>query len=453
MYRFQGLDSLMTAKGITDSKAFEAYLKEVFSKRESQNENLAGFVWDTPQLDFTYEMLQAEKQIEVMASYVDLNSPAVPSGHKTVLTTLKGSIPRMKYAVVRGENDYRKQLIALNEVKSVANFRNVSESTAVSAFLSRQLFFSIDEIMASFKNSLNYQVGQMKSAGKLTLTDDNNPRGSIRATFTAQVPEANHIKKSWFTKTSDGTYTEVANSNPVNDIRDFVRELRWKANGYDRITLEMSERFIYKLLAHTEVLKAIGYVTTGLGLRYTKANDDNALAVAKGMSLDAQKAALKTLLEVDELITSKTVCGVEKLNTTTRKYERTTVDAFENDVILVRPMGNIGVIKNVVPLRPDGQAIVGGVYEGRGLIEYVYNRDTREQRWNGELTALAVPTRPMDMYYFHGVSAADTATYTAVNSPTGNPSTSGYYEKQSDGSYVLSTDATVQPGKTYYTKN
>ena len=163
---------------------------------------------------------------------------------------------------------------------------------------------------------------------------------------------------------------------------------------------------MYKLLSHSEVLKAIGYATTGLGLRYSKANDENAVAVAKGMSLDAQKAALKTLLEADELITNKTVCGVEKLNKVTRKYERKAVDAFNNDVILIRPMGTIGVIKNVVPLRPDGQAIVGGVYGGRGIIEYIYNRDTREQRWQGELTALAVPTRPNDMYYFEGVSAA-----------------------------------------------
>ena len=68
MYRFQGLDSLMTSRGITDSKTFEAYLKAVFSKRESQDENFAGFEWDAPQINFTYEMLQAEKQIEVMAS-------------------------------------------------------------------------------------------------------------------------------------------------------------------------------------------------------------------------------------------------------------------------------------------------------------------------------------------------------------------------------------------------
>lgn len=405
MYRFDGLDTLMSAKGITDSVTFEAYLKEVFSKRESQDENLTGFVFDTPQLDFTYEMLQAEKQIEVMASYVDLNSPALPSGHSTELTTLTGSIPRMKYAVVRGENDYRKQLIALNEVKSVANFSNMSETEAVSAFISKQLFFSIDEIVSAFKNSLNYQVGQMKSKGALTLTADNNPRGSIRTTFTAQIPAENTITKKWFEKDgSTEALTEVSGSDPITDIRDFIRELRWKANGYENVTVEMSERFIYKLLTHTAVLKAIGYAATGLGLRYTKQNDENAIAVARGMALEAQKTAFKTIIEADELITSKTQCGVEKLNAGSRKYERTYIDAFDNETILIRPSGNIGLIKNVVPLRPDGQAIVGSVYGGRGIIEYVYNRDTREQRWQGELTALAVPTRPQDMYYFKGIS-------------------------------------------------
>ena len=405
MYRFDGLDTLMSAKGITDSVTFEAYLKEVFSKRESQDENLTGFVFDAPQLDFTYEMLQAEKQIEVMASYVDLNSPALPSGHSTELTTLTGSIPRMKYAVVRGENDYRKQLIALNEVKSVANFSNMSETEAVSAFISKQLFFSIDEIVSAFKNSLNYQVGQMKSKGALTLTADNNPRGSIRTTFTAQIPAENTITKKWFEKDgSTEALTEVSGSDPITDIRDFIRELRWKANGYENVTVEMSERFIYKLLTHTAVLKAIGYAATGLGLRYTKQNDENAIAVARGMALEAQKTAFKTIIEADELITSKTQCGVEKLNAGSRKYERTYIDAFDNETILIRPSGNIGLIKNVVPLRPDGQAIVGSVYGGRGIIEYVYNRDTREQRWQGELTALAVPTRPQDMYYFKGIS-------------------------------------------------
>ena len=397
MYRFDGLESLMSSKGINSSKIFTAYLAEVFSKRESQDANLEGFVWDNPQLDFTYEMLEAEKNVEVMASYVDLNSPAVPYRKLTNLKVLKGTIPRMKASVVRGENDYRKQLIALNEVKSIANFGNTNESTAVSAFLSKQLFFAVDDIISAFKNSLNYQVGQMKSNAGLTLTDDNNPYGSIRASFKANVPEDNHFVKTWFTDTNG---TENPSSTPVDDIRNFVRELKWKVNGYSNVAVEMSEKFLYKLLGHSDVLKAIGYALTGLGLRYTKANDDNAIAVARGTALEAQKEALRRVLEVDELITSKTVCVAAP---PTVEEGTIPVDAFNDGVVLVRPTGTIGVIKNVAPLRPDSQAIVGSIYGGRGIIEYVYNRDTREQRWMGELTALAVPTRPKDMYYFHGV--------------------------------------------------
>ena len=416
MYRFGGLDSLMASKGINSSKVFTAYLKEVFSKRESQDENLEGFVWDTPQLDFTYEMLEAEKNVEVMASYVDLNSPAVPLRKLTNLDVLKGTIPRMKASVVRGENDYRKQLIALNEVKSIANFGNMNESTAVSAFLSKQLFFAVDDIISAFKNSLNYQVGQMKSNAALTLTDENNPYGSIRASFNANVPEDNHFVKTWFT---DSNGTENTGSTPVDDIRNFVRELKWKVNGYSNVAVEMSEKFLYKLLSHSDVLKAIGYALTGLGLRYSKANDDNAIAVARGTALEAQKEALRRVLEVDELITSKTVCVATPATTS---EAATPMDAFNDGVVLVRPTGTIGVIKNVAPLRPDSQAIVGSIYGGRGIIEYMYNRDTREQRWMGELTALAVPIRPKDMYYFHAygskASSASTLSVDNVDSET-----------------------------------
>lgn len=400
MLGFNGLDTLMSNKGITDSVTFNAYLKEVLSKRESQGENLEGFVWDVPQIDFTYEMIEAEKSIEVMASYVDLNSPALPAGKKTELIKLTGSIPRMKYAVARGENDYRKQLIMLNEVKSVAAFTNKSESVAVSQFLSKELFYAVDEIAAAVKNSLNYQVGQMKSTAALTLTDANNPRGSIRATFSAQVPVGNTTEANWFTKTG----TEKTGTDPVKDLRNFIRELRWKANGYENIAVEINEKFLYKLFSHSAVTAALGYAATGVALRANPDNADNASAVGAALSFEAQKEAFRKLIEADELISNKTQCGIEKWNSSTKRFERTLVNAFEEGVVLIRPTGTVGVIKNVVPLRPDGQAIVGDLYGGRGIIEYNYNRDTREQRWQGELTALAVLTRPNDMYYFKGIA-------------------------------------------------
>lgn len=406
MDRFNGLDTLMTANAITDSRTFSAYYKEVLSRVETQGENFEGFRWGQQQLDFTYEMLMAERQVEVMASYVDLNSPALPSGKGTEITVLTGTIPRMKTQVVRGENDYRKELIALQQVKAVAAFSNVPETVSVRDYLAKTLFDTLSEIPSRHKNSLNYQVGQMKSQGALTLTADNNPRGSIRATFTAQVPSGNKTSVTWWESTGG---VETAVGDPIGDIRDKIRAIRMGVNGYQNVTVEINEKSFYKLLKHDAVLKAMGYAMTGLTLRITKSNDENAVAVAKNATLDVQKEVFKQLIEADVVLFDRTQCGVEKLNTTTKKYERTLVDAFEQNVILIRPSGVIGEIKNVVPLRPDASAVTSGIYGGRGIIEYIFDKDTLVQTWRSELTALAVPTRPNDMYYLTGwVTVKDT---------------------------------------------
>lgn len=45
-----------------------------------------------------------------------------------------------------------------------------------------------------------------------------------------------------------------------------------------------------------------------------------------------------------------------------------------------------------------------------------------------------------------------TYTYDAVTSPTGSPADQGWYEKDADDNYTLSTDTTVDTDKTYYTR-
>jgi len=54
--------------------------------------------------------------------------------------------------------------------------------------------------------------------------------------------------------------------------------------------------------------------------------------------------------------------------------------------------------------------------------------------------------------HLYKIVGGSTATFTAVENPTGNPKTKGYYE--SDGTnYRLTWDTEVVEGKTYYTKN
>ena len=95
------------------------------------------------------------------------------------------------------------------------------------------------------------------------------------------------------------------------------------------------------------------------------------------------------------------VSGLVIFAKTSKALERTKIRAFNANTYLARPSGQIGVIKNVVPLRPDSSAISTMIFNNHGIIEYRYDAKHKVQDWCSELTALAVPTRPRDMFYLH----------------------------------------------------
>lgn len=405
MNRFYGIDTIMTTLGLGKSKDFQAWWNDVMARNENQDLNIEGFTWDRPQLYFTYEFLEAQGNIEAMATYVDLNSPALPAGKAAPLAKLTGSIPRQKYRIVRGENDYRKQLITLQEVAGVASFNGANVNESLESYLVNYLYDTLVDIPNAHKNSLNYQVGQMKSKAMLEINDANNPRGIKGVSFKAQVPESNFTDEDWFTKDAEGNYTVVEGADPVASLRKKIREMKWQPS-INRVTVELDEEFaIDHLLRHPAVLKEVGYMLNPL-LMVSPSNDKNATAYASRQEDSTLKEYLRRAIGADEVIFHNTIVGVEKLNTETKLYERKPMKAFEEGVILLRPSGNVGVIKNVVPLRPDGSAITAGIFGGRGIVEYIYNAQTRTQDWQSELTILAVPTRPHDMYYYNVVGEA-----------------------------------------------
>lgn len=73
--------------------------------------------------------------------------------------------------------------------------------------------------------------------------------------------------------------------------------------------------------------------------------------------------------------------------------------------------------------------------------------------YNVTITALVYNDGEADhMYKILG--SAGTETYTEVQSPTGNPKSKGYYEKDgSNNVYRLTWDTSVVTGKTYYTRS
>ena len=403
MNQYYGLDTLMASNGINSSDAFMAYYLQVLSRRESQNLNEIGFEeWDTPQIDFDYKMLEVEDQIKVMATYVDLNSEPIPLGTKG-FNTLTGSIPRQKARWILGENDYRKEMIVMENLNIAARFVNQNPGESIKNYLNKLLFGGLSEIQDAHIGSISYQVGQMKSTGAVTLTDTNNPRGIQNITFSAQIPAANITTLvgayRWFT--NDDKTTEGGSSDPVNDIKSRVRDAKEK---YQSVTIEVQENSFFQDMKHSKWQIALGYAMNPSLIMYAGAGDDGkaaAAAIAANASDDAVKAAFKAVSGADEVIFNKTVCGVEVWDKSEKKLVRNKLQAFNSNTYLIRPSGKVGIKKNVIPLRPDPSAISALIFGGRGIIEYRYDARTKVQDWVSELTVLCVPTRPRDMVILH----------------------------------------------------
>lgn len=456
--RFYGFDDIMKSFGLGDNKALEVWYNRYFKDRETMGLNIDGFTWDTAQIDFTYEFGEVEETITAMATYLDLNSPAVPRGKDISIQKFGGYIPRQKRLETKGENDFRRELIAMGRISQAAELRGESPYKSLREYLAQNLLTTVAGFPDSHAQSLTYQVGQMKSAGSLTLTDVNNPGGIIGIEFKSNVPAENVHDTIYWTVDDDGNVTYDETKHPIEDFQEFMRKLKWDGT-YGAAEGEIDETETFRtLMRHPDIKKAIGYMVIG-GLYVSgksNADADKRATEAGGYTLlsstvEQEKEWLRQLLKLDKITLHNNVVGVAKYDKTTKKMVVNTLKAFNPGVLVIRPVGNIGTIKNVAPLRPDGSAISGSIFEGRGIIEYFYDPKTRVQTWQSELTALAVPNRPRKIHRFNLVGK--TTTYTAVDSPTGNPSTQGWYEKDSSGEYVLTTDTTVQSGKTYYTKS
>lgn len=456
--RFLGLDDLAGTLGLASHKTFQTYYESALKDRETEGLDMEGFEWADPQIDFDYEFLEGEGILSAMATYVDLYSDPTPRGRKTSLKKYTGSIPRQKWVETYGEEDYRKELIEANKAATLGALRGEIPESSIKEYLWNRLFDRMKQFPDRHRNSVTYQVGQMKFKRELTLTAANNPGGLQGVTYKSHIPEANIKKESWYTVDASGNVTYVTTIDPIQILMEKIYDLKTdKYRGYTNVVVEMDNATYLRLMKHPKVLQRIGFAgERTLSLSNQK---DQAAAQTAGWEkiltngIDFAKNFIQTAIGADALIVHTNVVGQETFNSTNKNYDVAPISPYAEDVILVRPSGIIGQIYNVAPVRPDRSAIFGDIFGGKGIIEYIYDKDNRTQKWKSELTCLAVPTVPKKMFYYEIGGTASTDTYTAVTSPTGNPKTQGYYEKNSSGEYVLTEDTTVQSGKTYYTKS
>ena len=384
-YPVQFYDLLSRALGGNDGRRLQGFLDNVVAKKYNQL-NIPGFKFAAEmQLDFTYEQLQKTAGINVMAQYLDVDSPATPIGTEgAVIAT--GRIPRMKMVEYYNEDKYRKLLIA--EQRFGAGSDRVV-TAAVDA-----LFNTASNLVGGHTNSLTYQRHQVVSTGKFTLNSTNNPNGLVGLTFSSHVPTANintlSGAKRWWT-VADYSIEGTA-ADPIADMISMVEVAREKGiEGH----FEVNASFLDKVLRHSKVVAAIGAnlfptaADSAAAAAYlSRARKIEVLADIVGARIDAIDAKVAT----------------EVYNKTNKALERKMMDAFEANVLVFVPNGEIGEILTVEPI-----AIEGGTYAtfygGRLLMTVDVDAKYKCQSFNTEMTSLVVANRAHEMFYLKPCNA------------------------------------------------
>lgn len=431
----------MEALGIGTQKKFECWYEKYLQGRENMNFNMDGFTWDEAQIGFDYKFAEVTDTVTAMATYLDLYSQATARGREIPMRTIEGYIPRQKRYETKDENDFRMEAVQAQELSGAAILRGDSPYNDIKDYFSKNLLEFAGDFPASHAQSITYQVGQMKSNFALDLTDVNNPNGIVGISFQAKTPKENTIEGEYYTVDANGTVTYDTTKHPIDDINKFLNKLLYDGR-YGLVEVEADEWSLLALMGHPDFVRAIGYLEVkGLFISAkTNAEADarasqagaNILAV-DGNDTDIMIGYFKRIFKkISNVKLHNEIVAVATLNETTKKFEYPLFKAFNENVMLFRPTGNIGTIKNVVPMRPDKSYIYSWMFDKRGIMDYWYDPRTKTQHWESELTALAVPNRPKKLYrILIGKTAA--ASSTTGNETSGGTTTGGETTDENNG--------------------
>lgn len=373
--------NLLQAAGVNGT-TFQAFIDGYFANKY----NAAmwdGFAFDTaPMIDYTYAQFQSELKLNVMATYVNPDSPAKAKSTEGFYQ-LSGTIPTMKDALVRDSKEMRE----LMKMQMASGDNTVNLAIA-------QLYKTVDSLIGSHTNSITYQRNQMVSRGKLELLDTNNPNGITNVSFSAQIPDVNIVTLTGNAKwwTSSARTAEGTEADPITVIEDEIQKMQ--DAGVMAITMEVDKLTLKAILKHSKVLTAIGY-----NLHPLAASSDSAKAIATNLSYDQKVVAFENLFEATLKVTDG-IASVEKLNKTTKKPEMVQMRSFAANVISFYPTGNIGTIKHVMPILP-GEGFAGALaryFNGSMLLRTYSDINTNVQYFNTEQAVLTVIDKPK---YFH----------------------------------------------------
>ena len=382
-YSIQFYDLLSRALG--EGESLQSFMDNTMALKYNTLQ-LDGFSFETfMQTDFGYEQIVSDLAINPVAQYYDLDSPAIPDGPDQ-FKSYTGKIPRMKKVEYFNEDKLRKMRL-LEDRRSYS-----AEDVARVAY--EQLFITIDKLVGGHTNALTYQRHQAVSTGKFTISAANNPKGVNGITLDYHVPAANKTTLTstarWWTSTTHTQANEGSAANPVKDLAEVVAKARFAGiRGHFEVEID----FLKEVLGHSAVLSVIGIAPLPAAAATAQS------AYASVMGYDAKKAALEQLIgapikAIDSLV------PIESIDKTNKTMARANVNAFEKDVFVFVPDGEIGTVKTVEPIAIEGGQYAS-FYGGKLLVTVGVDYVKKCQSYNSEMTSLVIPNVPQYMWYLY----------------------------------------------------
>lgn len=374
----------LLSRALAPGQTIQNFLDDTMARKYNKLQ-LDGFSFEQfMQNDTAYVQTITELALNPVAQYYDIDSPAIPDATEG-MKSYTGSMPRMKKVEYFNEAKIR-------EMRRLEDRRSVTRDE-VRAAAYQQLFITVDKLIGGHTNALTYQRHQAVSTGKFTISAANNPKGIKGIVLDYHVPSANKTTISvtnnkWWTnadKTSEGS-----SSDPVKDMTEMVAKARLAGvRGHFEIEID----YLKAILNHSAVIAKIGIAVL------PAAGATQQSSYAGIMSYEAKKDRLEQLVGAP-IKAIDSVVAIDKIDKDNKVIGKTNTRAFEQDVVVFVPDGQIGTVKTVEPI-----AIAGGnyasFYGGKLLLtigaDFVY----KCQSFNTEMTSLVIPNVPQYMWYLY----------------------------------------------------
>lgn len=353
------------------------------------------FEYDPVQDDFTYEFLEAELGIAPLATYMDIDSHATPSGYDTA-QKYSGKIVPFKRMEVFSRDDMRRFMLAQS------NFGKLSAN--MTQALNEIVFNTFDSLLQSNQSLIAFNRDQAVSTGKYIITDTNNPGSPLagKLTFDYRVPAGNYLKCGFYLAGSGQKWWDysagvISNINSSADpIKDLI-EMYMYATDTLRKTVgafEMSKLVWHNFWNHPSVVKQV------LNASFNVPGDGaGAMTYMMNMITPELVQNYLTARGLPPIIVTDNKYQTKVYDADKRKMVVNNLDGFSSQYVALRPASDYGSIKTAAPLPGQLGNPKEVVFNSRTLITREYDPKEKIHWTESEESSLAILTKPSHMFY------------------------------------------------------